>query len=149
MALDLISWPRPHFEPGGGDAFLFFAIYGEFSNDTQVSGQRYRTAGTPAGIDIRKLNRTQSPEFPFTSGPIEQLLKPKNAALFTEIQHVPECLILQGAIPDPPSLDYLRDTIGLATCFLDNGGIAIVDPQQFALYDPNTWQKQIFDPQPP
>ena len=149
MALDLISWPRPRFEPGGGDAFLFFAIYGKFSQDTQVSGQQYRTAGTPQGIDIRKLNRTQSPEFPFTSGPIEQLLQPKKPALFAEIQHARECLIIQGNIPDPPDLNYLRDTIGLATCFLDNGGIAIIDPQQFALYDPDSWHEEIFEPQPP
>jgi len=149
MALDLISWPRPRFEAGGGDAFLFFAIYGKFSDDIQVFGQQYRTAGTPDGIDIRKLNRTQSPEFPFTSGPIEELLRPKNPALFAEIQSVPECLILQGTIPDPPDLNYLRDTIGLATCFLDNGGIAIIDPQQFALYDPHSWHDEIFDPQPP
>src|SRR5437899_5273205 len=106
MALDLISWPRPRFEPSGGDAFLFFAIYGKFSEDVQVSGQRYRTAGTPQGIDIRKLNRTQSPEFPFSSGPIEKVLKPENSELFAEVQRVPECLILQGTIPDPPSLDY-------------------------------------------
>jgi len=147
MALDLISWPRPRFEPGGGDALLFFAIYGKFSDDVQLSGERYRTAGTPDGIDIRKLNRTQS-EFPFTSGPIEQLLRPNNPALFALIQHVPECLIVQGAIPDPPDLNYLRDTIGLATCFLDNGGIAIIDPQQFALYDPKRWHGEIFDPHP-
>lgn len=149
MALELISWPRPRFEPGGGDAFLFFAIYGKFSDDVQVSGQRYRTAGTPDGIDIRKLNRTQSSEFPFSSGSIEKVLQPYNPALFAEIQSVPECLILQGTIPDPRSLEYLRDTIGLVTCFLDNGGIAIIDPQQFALYDAKTWHEEIFDPQPP
>ena len=149
MALHLTSWPRPRFEPGGADAFLFFAIYGKFSEDTQVSGQRYRTAGTPDGIDIRKLNRAQSPEFPFTGGAIEQLLRPKKPALFAEIQRVPECLILQGAIPDPPDLNYLRDTVGLVTSFVDNGGIAIIDPQQFAIYEPQTWHEEIFDPEPP
>src|SRR5256885_7083118 len=149
MALDLPPWVRPRFEPGGGDAFLFFAIYGEFSNDIQVSGKQYRTAGTPQGIDIRKLNRTQSPEFPFTSGPIEQLLRPKYPALFAQIQGVPECLIIQGNIPDPPDLNYLRDTIGLATSFLDHGGIATIDPQQFAFYDLATWHDDIFEPQPP
>src|SRR5204863_9882310 len=128
--------------------FLFFAVYGKFSDDVQVSGQQYRTAGTPYGIDIRKLNRTQSPEFPFTSGPIEQLLRPKKPALFAEIQRLPDCLILQGTIPDPPDLNYLRDTIGLVTCFLDNGGIAIIDPQQFALYDAASWHREIFDSQP-
>src|SRR5258706_16403154 len=110
MALDLSSWPRPRFQSGGGDAFLFFAVYGKFSQDTQVSGQQYRTAGTPEGIDIRKLNRTQSPEFPFTSGPIEQLLRPKKLTVFAEIQRVPECLILQDTVPDPPDLYNLPDT---------------------------------------
>jgi len=142
-------WPRPRFEAGGGDAFVFFAAYGEFSSDLQVSGESYRTAGIPAGIDVRKLNRNQSPDFPFTSGPIEQLLQPAQPALFAEIQRVPECLIIQGVVRDPANLDYLRDTVGLATYFLDNGGVAIIDPQQFKLYDPQTWRKEIFEPEPP
>jgi len=149
MPPDLASWPRPHFAPGGGEAYLFFAIYGRFASDVELSGAEYRTAGVPAGISLRKLNRAQSPEFPFSSGPIGELLQPKQPALFAAIQDVPECTIIQGAIADPPDLNYLRDVIGLVAYFLDHGGVAAIDPQRFKLYDAAAWRADIFEPQPP
>lgn len=146
---DLNPWLRPRFEPGGGDALLFFAVYGAFSPDIKLSGSEYRTAGVAQGISIRKLNRPQSPEFPFTSGPIGQLLARDQAPLFEKIQTVPECMIIQGEIADPPDLNYLRDTVGLVMYFLEHGGIAVIDPQQFKLYDCALWREEMFQPQPP
>jgi hypothetical protein len=149
MSIDLIPWPRTRFEPGGGDALIFFALYGNFSAEVEIPGATYRTGGRPEGIDIRKLKRAHSPEFPFTSGSIKDLLQPKQPDLSAQLESVPECLIIQGMIPDPPNLDYLRDTIGVATYFLENGGVAIIDPQQLKLYDGERWRKEIFEPQPP
>lgn len=149
MTINLNRWPRPRFEPGGGDAFLFFAIYGQFPAEIQVSGEAYRTAGVPGGLSLRRLNRAESPEFPFTRGPIGELLLPKRPELFAEIQRVPECLVFQGTVPDPPDLNYLRDTIGLLMYFLDHGGVGVMDPMQFTLHDATTWRSEIFDPAPP
>lgn len=149
MAFHFNPWPRPRFEPGGSEAFLFFAIYGQFPAEIQVSGETYRTAGLPKGIDARKLVRAESPEFPFTRGTIGEVLRPKRPALFAELQRTPECLIVQGAVADPPDLNYLRDTIGLVMYFLDHGGIAAMDPQQFKLYDEAAWRDEIYEPDPP
>src|SRR4051812_5599858 len=149
MSIDLIPWARPQFEAGGGDALLFFALYGEFLSSIELSGETYRTAGVPEGIDIRKLNRSQTAEYPFTSGAIGPLLRPEQPDLFAQIRGVPECLIIQVSISAPPDLNYLRDTIGVATYFVDHGGVAIIDPQQFKLYAPEAWRKEIFQPQPP
>ncbi len=119
---DLPDWERSLYQPGGGDAFLFFAVYGQFQTDLQISGSTYRTAGVPEGVDVRKLDRAQSPDFPFDSGPIGKLLEPEQPALFAAIQEVPEGTIIQGVVPDPPDLNYLRDTAGLVMYFLDHGG---------------------------
>lgn len=149
MTFNLNPWPRPRFEPGGGDAFLFFAVYGQFPAEIQVSGEAYRTAGVPEGLSLRKLNRAESPEFPFTGGPIGELLQPKRPALFAEIQRVPECLVFQGTIADPPDLNYLRDSIGLLMYLLDHGGVGVMDPMQFRLHDAASWRSEVFDPDPP
>lgn len=149
MSTDLPSWPRPHYQAGGGDAFLFFAIYGRFAADIELSAAEYRTAGVSAGLALRRLNRAQSPEFPFSSAAIGELLRPKNPALFAAAQSAAECLILQGVVADPPDLNYLRDAVGLAMYFLDHGGDAAIDPLQFKLYDAASWRRELFDPQPP
>lgn len=149
MSAELTSWQRPCFEPGGGDALLFFAVYGKFSTEVQLSAADYRTAGVPAGLTLRKLHRAQSPEFPFISESIGKLLRPENPALFAEIQRQPECLILQGSVPDPVDLNYLRDAVGLITFFLENGGVGVIDPQQFRMFNPPSWRAEIFEPEPP
>ncbi len=149
MTGDLPDWPRSQYQPGGAEAFLFFAVYGRFTTVLQIPGAVYRTAGLPAGITIRKLSRAQSPEFPFSTGPIGELLQPKQPALFAALQEAPECAIIQGAVPDPSNLNYLRDTVGLVMFFLENGGVAVMDPQQFKLYDAARWRAEIFEPEPP
>ena len=40
-----------------------------------------------------------------------------------------KCGVVQEEIPNPPDLNYLRDVIGLANYLLDNGGIAVAEPQ--------------------
>ena len=149
MNVDLPDWPRPHFQPGGGDAFVFFAVYGQFSANVQVSAETYRTAGVPEGFEVRKLNREQTPHFPFSASSIGELLQPKCPARFAAIQEVPECMLIQGVAADPPNLNYLRDVIGLVQYFLDNGGVAAMDPQQLRLHDAGCWREEIFEPQPP
>ena len=149
MTGDLPDWPRRQYQPGGAEAFLFFAVYGKFTTVLQIPGAVYRTAGLPAGISIRRLSRAQSPEFPFSTGPIGELLQPRQPALFAAIQEAPECAIIQGAVPDPSNLNYLRDTVGLVMFFMENGGLAVMDPQQFKLYDAARWRAEIFEPEPP
>ena len=149
MSVELPDWPRDRFEPGGGDAYLFFAIYGEFSTEVEVSRVKYRTAGLPRGINVRRLEREQNPDFPFSTGPIGELLQPKNPALFASIQRADECVIIQGAVPDPPDLNYLRDTLGVVLFFLEHGGVAVMDPQQLKLFDAERWRAEMFAPQPP
>jgi hypothetical protein len=139
-------WPRPQFEPGGGDAFLFFAIYGRFPASVELSGEEYRTAGVPGGISIRKLNRAGTPIFPFSSDELLGVLHPKQPELFAATQHAPECMIVQGTVNDPPDLNYFRDTLGLVMYFLDHGGLAVIDPLQFKLYAPSAWRTEMFDP---
>jgi hypothetical protein len=149
MSDELPDWPRGQFQPGGAAAYLFFAIYGQFTTVLQIPGAVYRTTGVPAGLNIRKLSRAQSQEFPFSSGSIGELLQPKQPALFAAIQEAAECAIIQGEVPDPSNLNYLRDAVGLVMFFLENGGIAVMDPQQFKLYDAARWRTEIFAPQPP
>jgi hypothetical protein len=145
----LPNWPRPRFEPGGGDAMVFYALYGQFPANIQVSAEKYRTAGVPQGVRIKKVTRQDMPDFPFTGSGISRLLQPQLPEVFASIQSAPECLILTGEVQDPSDLNYLRDAIGLVSYFLDEGAQAVIDPQKLGLYSAQSWRHEIFEPQPP
>ena len=149
MAIELNSWPRPRFEPGGGSATLLYVIYGQFTEDMAISGKTYRTAGVPEGVDLRKLTRAEQPELPFTDDDFAETAGREKPELFKRLKSAPECLVLKGNVADPPDLNYLRDAVGVVTCLLEHGGIAVMDPQQLKLYDLATWRGEIFEPEPP
>ena len=142
-------WPRPRFQAGGGNAMVFYALYGTFPKTIQVSGEKYRTAGVPKGVRIKKVTREDKTDFPFTGAGISRLLQPQNPELAASVQSAPECLIITGEVEDPPDLNYLRDAIGLATYFVEEGDNVLIDPQKLGLYSKDSWRKEIFEPDPP
>lgn len=128
---------------------LFYVVYGAFTNETAVSATTYRTAGLPNGIELRKLTRAQEPILPFTDGDFGKVLQKDKPSLFERIDNAPECLTIQGEIADPTDLNYLRDVIGLVTCFMDNGGVAVTDVQQLKFFDAAEWRHELFEPEKP
>lgn len=138
----LSDWKRSQFQPGNSRALVYFVVYGEFTNDVVISHSKYRTAGLPDGFQLSQLNREEHGSLPFTDGAFGKVVK--DAALYERVQQAPECLVLHGEIVDQPNLNYLRDTIGMVTFFLDQGGFAVCDPQQFELYDTERWRQNIF-----
>lgn len=148
MSNELISWDRGHFQPAaGGQALLFYVVYGCFAGELAISRSKYRSAGLPPGFDLRKLERDKHGPLPFTDAEYGRAIT--DAGLFAQTGEAPECMVLQGEIPNPPDLNYLRDVVGMTTCLLDHGGFAVGDPQQFELYDAERWRREIFDPGPP
>ena len=67
----------------------------------------------------------------FQDGYLWDDLKARNPALAEQVAQSPECLILRGELEDGPTLNYLRDAVGLLTFLLDHGGITIYDPSIF------------------
>jgi len=145
----LPTWERPRFEPGGADAFLLFVVYGKFPVDTAVSRHEYRTEGLPPGLDVRKLTREQTVKLPFTDGELAKVVREESPEVFEQVLAAPECLVIKGAIADPPNLDYLRDTIGMIAWWFDHGASAVLDVQRLKLYEPTAWWLDLFAPLPP
>jgi len=143
MHKELPIWERSRFQPAEGQAFLFYVIYGQFPEELAISGSKYRCAGLPPGFDLRKLERAKHGPLPFTDAEYGKVIR--DPALFARIGTASECSVLQGVIPNPTDLNYLRDVVGLTTYLLDNGGFAVADPQQLELYDAERWHREIFD----
>jgi hypothetical protein len=150
MSTDLNTWERKYYRPGGGDPFLFYYVYGEFLQPLQLSLAKYRSQGVPQGLTLRKYDRERHAEtltaFLDRELYLGRILFDEQPGLAELIQSAPECLILRGTVRDSPTLDYMRDTVGLLSCILDSGGVAVFDPQAFRWWSPEDWRSQIFEP---
>jgi hypothetical protein len=149
MASDLKQWERPHYESGASDALIFYVVYGSFANEAAISRTKYRTEGLPDEVQSRKLTREDAPVLPFTEGDFAKVLRGTDSNLFTQIEQAPGCIVLQGEIPDPPDLNYLRDCVGTIMYFLEHGAIAVLDVQQLTLFDAAQWRRDFFDVETP
>ena len=143
----LPDWPRRHYVPGGREAFLFYVVFGRVDVTRKLSRAKYRCDGIPDGIEIMAYGPDQHPEVVagFRVGNIWDQLVTSAPDLARAVLAQDSCLVLRGQIPDPPTLNYLRDVVGFLTFTLDAGGVAIHDPQMFGWWSPRDWRTHIFD----
>jgi hypothetical protein len=144
----LRDWQRPHYRPGGGDAFLFYAVFGKFTQPLTVSRSKYKMAGMPPELQVDSFQRGSGNEFmdSCVEGYLGELLREQGDDLYEEVMNAPECIRVAGQIEDPADLNYLRDTIGFLTALADQGGVAVYDPFRFAWWRPADWRKVVFEP---
>lgn len=148
MAAELTTWERKHYTADGGEPFLFYVVYGEVNASAPMSRSKYRSNGIPDGMEVMQFGPHNRPEVPasFRDGYLwDQFVaeEPELAATVAQCEH---CTIVRGTPTDATTLNYLRDTVGLLTFFVENGGCAIYDPFMFRWWQPTAWNQQIFAP---
>jgi hypothetical protein len=148
MPDELPTWERPYYCKPGGRPFLFFVVYGAFKELPPLSRSRYRSAGPPAGVSLQRYDATESPEVSnrFREGYLWDELTATDPALARQVAESPGCIILRGELDDQRDLNYLRDSVGLLTYLLDNGGVTLYDPFAFQWWAPDAWRDRIFNP---
>ncbi|MBN8728892.1 MAG: hypothetical protein J0H15_14510 [Xanthomonadales bacterium] len=140
------AWPRPQWKDSGDEAFLLWFVFGDFGDGFTVDAEKYRTRGTPPGIDVvRFVNRELArwDGYPL-AGMLGGLLYGENPLLVERAKRAGECAMLRGSIPDPADFDGLRDLVGTITALVDAGGVAVVDPQTLSMFDAATWRERFF-----
>lgn len=148
MNSSLDTWSRPYYSSGGGDAFLFYVVYGPIPQEFSISASRYRCDGIPEDMVISSYGPTSDPEAvdTFRSDYLWDEFQQANRTVANEVAKQSECLVIQGTIPDPPDLNYLRNVVGLVAWCLDLGSVAIFDPQMFKWWTPSEWRTWLFEP---
>lgn len=143
----LQDWPRRYYQPGGGDAQVAYVVFGRLAESLDMSGAAYRTRGLPEGVEAMRFERRDHPEFfrAYNEGPIWSTLKAEDPALAALIRGQEACVLVHGEAGDQPTLNYLRDVVGVLTALLDNGGVAIHDRQTYRFWSPGDWRREIFD----
>ena len=144
----LPSWPRGSFQPTSAKALVWYQIYGHFPDAVEISRGKYQCAGVPAGIELQHYWRTEHEDVvtSFLKHPFfAAALKRELPEIAGGMESAPECTIIRGELPDSANLDYLRDVVGLVTWFLDNGGLAVLDPQTLRWYGREKWRGEVFE----
>lgn len=151
MSAELKTWDRPHYTEGGGDPFLFYVVFGRVDTSAPFSQSEYRAAGPADGIEMSVYNAQEHADVldGFRSGYLWEAFIASNPNLASEVQECDECLVVRGTPSDDTTLNYMRDTVGLLTYMLDQGGIAIFDPLMFQWWNPVEWRQQIFEADEP
>lgn len=129
------SWPRELYEPGGGDARLYYVICGDIELDGPLYQPSYRSRGCPVGCELLWSEVEQ-----FIDSTGEFLEDPEPLRSYTN------CVVLDGVVSDPPNLDYFRDTIGLITYLVAHGGKAVLDLQGQSWWEGMEWFEEAFLP---
>jgi hypothetical protein len=70
----------------------------------------------------------------------------EHGKLATDVSASDQCLVLRGVVPDPPTLDYFRDAVGLVMALLESGGTAVFDPHMFKWWSASEWRDLAFEP---
>jgi hypothetical protein len=142
----LETWTRPHFSAGGGDAFLFYAVVGKFTQPLSVSRSKHRTNGVPPTIKVGSHRDWLADEVlkTFTEDYFGEVLRENR--LDEIVLAAPECITVTGEIPDPQDLNYFRDTVGFITALVEHGGVAVYDPLRLAWWSGPNWVESIFTP---
>lgn len=151
MCEELEGWTRPYFQQAGGRPFVFYAVFGEFPCLPALDSLRYRTLGVPPGLVLGSYDRRDHPDVlsGFEEGYSWDELSGQDPDLARRVSGSGECLILRGDLDDRGDLDYLRDSVGLLTWLLDNGGVCLYDPQMFRWWWPEAWRRHVFEPAGP
>jgi len=151
MATELNSWPRPHFMPGGGEPLLFYVVFGDVDSAATLPRLTYRSEGIAPGLQLSSYSGETHADVldDFRQGYAWDELLGIDPVLGDAVERSPMCLILRGTPTVSRNLNYLRDTVGLLTFFLDHGGVAIYDLQIMEWWNPATWRSRVFEPAAP
>lgn len=148
LSEQLADWHRRFYRGPGGRPLLLHVVFGAFPQMAPLSRQDYRSNGVFPGLQLSHHDRSKHPEVldGFRQGYLWDDLKRLKPGLAEAVQAAGECLILRGELEDQSNLNYLRDTVGLLTFLLDQGGVALYDPWIFHWWEPGEWKDRIFEP---
>jgi hypothetical protein len=135
MAVATEDWSRPLFEPGGGDAFLFYLVFGELAP--------LRLPPTPSWLSLTVHPQGEARVW---VEPLVEAIRDGNEgqpALVALVRRAPDFAVLRGQRPDPPNLAYLRDAESVLASLLEAGAAAVLDVEAQRWWTPSDFRREV------
>jgi hypothetical protein len=135
MAVATEDWSRPGYEPGGGDAAVFYLAFGALAD--------VRLPPTPVGLSLSVHPQGEARLWvePLVAasrdGDEEQPLSPEL------VRGAPDFAVLKGRRIDPPDLTHLRDAEAVIAALLDAGAAAVLDVEARRWWTPERFRREV------
>ena len=129
------DWSRPSFEPGGGDASLFYLVFGELAPD--------RLPPTPSGLSLTAHPQGEARLWvePLVAGIRDG--ETGQRALAAIVRGAPDFAVLRGHRADPRDLAHLRDAESILAALLETGAAAVLDVEAQRWWTPEGFRGEI------
>jgi hypothetical protein len=145
----MCDWSRPFWKPTGRPASLFYFIPGEPpQGGLQLSRSRHHVEGFPDGLDVSSHKRSDAPDWfagffarPGLGFELDEVFGDQAS----KVRGAETGMVVRGEFPDPPDLDYLRDSVGVISALLDQGGLGVLDMFACRWWSAEEWAARFVD----
>src|SRR4051794_33549888 len=137
------EWSRPCWQPTGRPASLFYVVPGRLAAaGLQLSRSRHHI---PPGLQVSAHKRSDNPAWldgffgkPGLGSDLGKVFGPRA----DKLRAVRRCVIAKGEFPDPSDLAYLRDSLGIVSAVLDQGGLGVLDLFAIRWWSKEEWMER-------
>ena len=140
------DWSRPRWKPSGQDASLFYFVAVEAPpQNLTISPQRHHVNAEGDWQDRVRLStqrRSDNAKWfgyffdPKTLGHDLDRRFGDRAAILRQAEWA---AVVEAELPDPPSLDYLRNCHGMVSALLEQGGLGVYELFHSRWWAPEEW----------
>jgi hypothetical protein len=149
MSIDPSSWERPRFTPGGAPAEIRYAVFAPPPATFELPARTYRVGGIPDGIEFSTYGPGEGTAASLRSGLAWDWFSADFPDAANRASRMDSIVSVDGRVDDPPTLDYLRDVVGVVTWLLDSGGVAVYDEIAQSWFSKETFRSTFFEPNEP
>jgi hypothetical protein len=135
MAAAMEDWSRPAFEPGGGDASLFYLAFGELAP--------VRLPPTPSGLSLTVHPQGESRQWVDALVAAARDDAGESPGLSALVRAAPDFAVIRGQRVDPPDLVHLRDAECVLAALLEAGAVALLDVEAQRWWTPDVFRSEV------
>jgi hypothetical protein len=145
------DWSRPHWQPSGRAASLLYFVPGEAPERLRPSASRHHIDRGGAWQEVLQVSAWLRGEAPglfasfFDPAGVGHDIDARFGARASALRAAEQGTILQADFPDPATLDYLRDTAGMVSAALEQGGLGVLDAPAARWWTPEEWVATFVD----
>ena len=141
------DWPRPHHKPSPSKASLFYLVFGEPPAHLNVKRARHHVDQLPPELTVSIHGRGDDPAWfdGWFSPPVGLEIPHVFGADAGPVYKAGKVAAVRGEFPDPASLAYLRNTVGVVSAIAEAGSVAIFDVPALTWWRPEEWRRRFVD----
>ncbi len=129
------DWSRPAFEPGGGDASLFYLAFGE------LAALRLPPTPTFLSISVHAQGDSRLWVDPLIAAARDDA--GDSQWLTALVRAAPDFAVIRGHRADPPDLVHLRDAEWVLAALLEAGAVALLDVEAQRWWTPDSFRSEV------